>query len=137
MADTTRLSAAARNGGCNGIVDLLDGAGSTIKIYTGTQAVDPDTAIGAQVLLATLTFATPAYGAASAGVATAGAIASDVSADATGTATWFRKATSGGTAHIDGSVGTSGASMNLNTVAIVAGATVAITSDTFTIPQGA
>lgn len=139
MAVATRISNVAAIAACNAIVDLLDGAGSTAKIYTGTQATDPDTAVGAQTLLGTLTFATPAFGAAAdaapGGRATAGAIAPDTSADATGTATWFRCATSGAVAHIDGSVGTSNADMILNTVSIVAGAEIAITSWTVTMPE--
>ena len=139
MALATRISNAAAIAACNAVVDLLDGAGSTLKIYTGTQPADPDTAVGAQVLLGPLTFATPAFGAAvdaaPGGRATAGAIASDTSADATGTAAWFRCATSGGVAHIDGSVGTSGSDLNLNTVSIVAGAEIAVTSHTVTMPE--
>ena len=139
MALNTRISNVAAIAACNAIVDLLDGAGSTIKIYTASQPANPDVAIGAQTLLGTLTFATPAYGAAAdanpGGRATANAITGDASADATGTAAWFRKATSGGTAHIDGEVGTSGADMNLNTISIVAGATIDITADTVTMPE--
>lgn len=139
MAVATRISNAAAIAACDAIVDLLDAASSTAKLYTGTQAVDPDTAIGAQVLLGTLTFGTPAFGAAAdaapGGRATANAITSDASADATGTATWFRTATSGGTAVMDGSVGTSSADMILNTVSIVSGAEIAITSWTVTMPE--
>ena len=66
MALATRISNAAAKAACDAIVDLIDGgAGAgTCKIYTATQATDPDTAIGAQVLLATLTFSDPAFGAA-------------------------------------------------------------------------
>lgn len=139
MATATRISNVAAIAACNAVVDLLDGAGSTLKIYTATQATDPDTAIGAQTLLGTLTFATPAFGAAAdaapGGRATAGTISSDTSADATGTAAWFRCATSGGTAHIDGSVGTSSADLVLNTVSIVSGATIAVSSHTVTMPE--
>jgi len=124
---------------CNAAVDTLDGAGSTIKIYDGTRATDVDTALGAQVLLGTLTAATPMFGAAvdiSPGArATANAITSDASADATSTATWFRVATSAASNKFDGNVGTATADMILNTVAIVTGAEIAITSYTVTQPE--
>lgn len=139
MAFNTTISNVAAIAACNAVVDLLDGAGSTIKIYTASQPANPDVAIGAQTLLGTLTFSTPAYGAAAdanpGGRATANAITSDASADATGTAAWMRKATSAAVAHIDGAVGTSGSDLNLNTVSIVAGAEIAISSDTVTMPE--
>src|SRR5690606_35525721 len=102
-----------------------DGA-ATIKIYTASQPTNPDVAVSAQTLLATLTCSDPAFGSAAddspGGKATADTITADSSADATGTAAWFRAATSAGTAVIDGSAGTSSADLVLNTVSIVAGA---------------
>jgi len=107
-----------------------------LDIYDGTQPVTADTALGAQVKLARLTFNATAFGAGVAGVATANAIVSDSDADATGTATWFRALKSDGTAVLDGSVGTSGANLNLNTVAIVIHAAVSATSFTLTESKG-
>src|SRR6267143_5297729 len=112
-----------------------------LEIYDGTQPTTADTAIGAQVNLATLTFGATAFGASVAGVATANAIGQDASANATGTASWFRifKTThtpgsgdEAGLRVMDGSVGTSGANLNLNSVAISAGAAVSVTSLTLT-----
>jgi hypothetical protein len=136
MALNTIISTAARNAACDAIVDLIDGgAGAgTVKIYTGTQPAGPGTAVGAQVLLGTLTCSDPAFGAASSGVATASAITSDTSADATGTAAWFRVLDSNAVAIIDGSVGTATADMILDSVSIVAGGTISITSWTITMP---
>jgi hypothetical protein len=66
-------------------------------------------------------------------VLTYNAIAADASANATGTATWFRIVQSDGSTHVmDGSVDTSGADLNLNTTSIVAGANVSISSATIT-----
>lgn len=104
------------------------GASGLLKIYSGAVPADVGTALGAQVLLGTLACsATFAAGAAS-GVLTANAITSDSSADATGTASFFRLTTSGGTAVVQGTVGTSGADLNLNTTSIVAGGPIAVTS---------
>lgn len=135
MALNTIISVGARNAMCDALVDLLDvgGAGS-LKIYTGTQPAGPGTAVGAQVLLGTLTLSNPAFGTASSGVATASAITSDTTADASGTATWFRAANGSGTAVIDGSVGTSAADLILDSVSIVANGTIAVTSWTITMP---
>jgi hypothetical protein len=108
-----------------------------LRIYDGTQPATADTALSGQVLLAELTFNATAFGAASAGVSTANAITQDAGADATGTAAWFRALKSDGTTVLfDGSVGTSGANINLNSVAISAGAAVQVTSFTFTASKG-
>jgi hypothetical protein len=108
-----------------------------LRIYDGTQPTTADTAVGAQVLLAELRFNATAFAAASAGVATANALTSDASANATGTATWFRALKTDGTTGVyDGSVGTSGCDLNLTTTAIVAAAEVAISSFTYTANKG-
>lgn len=137
MAADPRLTNAAASAAADAVVDRIDaGAGAgTIKIYTATIPTDADTAIGAQTLLATLTFSDPAFGSASNGVATASAITSDTSADATGTAAWARIADSNGTTVMDVTVGTSGEDINFNTVSFVSGATVAITALTYTQPK--
>lgn len=116
------------------------GTAAIIRIYDGSQPTDPDTAVGAQVLLAQLTMSSTAFGAASdanpGGLITAATITADSSADATGTAAWFRILTqSGGTTICDGSVGTSGCDLNLNTTAITSGSTVSITALTVTMPE--
>ena len=135
MASDPRLTNAAASAAADAVVDRIDAGGAgTIKIYDGTIPTNADTAVGAQVLLATLTFSATAFGAASNGVATAAAITSDTSADATSTATWARIASGAGTTQMDVTVGTSGDDINFNTVAFVAGATVSITSLTYTQP---
>jgi hypothetical protein len=130
------LTNAAASAAADAVVDLIDvGGAGTIKVYTGTIPTDANTAVGAQTLLATLTFSATAFGAASNGVATASAITSDTSADATGTAAWARIASGGGTTVMDVTVGTSGEDLNFNTVSFVAGATIALTSLTYTQPK--
>jgi len=140
MALATRISNAAAKAACDAIVDLCDvGGAGKLRIYDGTQPTDADTAIGAQVKLAELTLGNPAFGAAAdanpGGRATANAVTADTSADATGTATWFRVVNFSGVTLWDGSVGTSGADMNLNSVSITLGANVSISSWTFTVPE--
>ena len=136
----TRISNASAIAMCDALVDRIDiGGAGKCRIYSGTQPTDPDTAIGAQTLLAELTFSNPAFGNAAdanpGGRATANAITSDSSADATGTASFFRVINGSGTAIMDGSVGTSSSDMIVNTTAFVAGAEVAITSWTVTMPE--
>lgn len=107
------------------------GASGLLRIYDGSR---PATGGAATTLLAELTCnATFAPGAA-AGVLTLNAITQDSSANATGTATWFRLSTSGGTAIVDGNVGTSGSDLNLTTTSITATQPVSVTS--FTITEG-
>lgn len=108
---------------------------STIKIYDGTQPATPETAISTQNLLATITLpSSSAFGSASNGVITAAAITS-ITIAASGTAAWFRWTKSDGTTVIaDGSVGTSGADLNINSVALSSGASLSVSSFTFTVP---
>lgn len=106
------------------------GASAKLRIYDGSR---PATGGTATTLLAELTCNATFAPAASGGVLTLNAITSDSSADATGTATWFRIVQSDGSTHVmDGSVSTSGADINFNSVSFVAGGTVAVTSLTFT-----
>ncbi len=143
MATNTTISNAAAIAACDAIVDRLDEGASAavLRIYADTQPTGVDCAVDGQVLCAELTLNDPAFGAASdadpGGRATADVspVPTDSSANATDTATWFRVSTSGGTAVIDGSVGTSAADLILNTVSIVAGAEVTLTAWTFTVPE--
>jgi hypothetical protein len=140
MANTKIANIAAIDA-CDAVVDLLDlGASNAfICIYANTQPVGgPDAAAGEEPL-ANLTCYDPAFGnaadAAPGGQATSAGILDDTSADATGTATWFRAYTSNSVAIIDGDVNTAGADLNLNTTSIQSGATVSITSWTITMPE--
>lgn len=134
MANNPQITNAAASAAADAVVDRVDaGAGAgLLRIYDGTQAATADTAIGAQVLLAELTFGDPAFGAASNGVATANAITADASANATGTATWFRVVDSNILTVFDGTVGTASSDINLNTTSIVAGAEVSVSALTYT-----
>ena len=135
MANNPKRTNLAANTACDAMAVLANSG--KLRIYDGAQPATADTAIGAQVLLAELTMNATAFGAAVAGVATANAITSDASADATGTAAWFRLVKSDGTTGLwDGSVGTSGADLNLTTVSIVAAAAVNITAFTVTESKG-
>ena len=130
-----KLSNAAASAAADAVVDLLDNG--YIRIYNGSKPATADTAVSGQTLLAELRWNATAFGAASNGVATAGAITADSSANATGTASWFRSlASDGTTVYFDGDVGTSGADLNLNSTSIVSGVNVAISSFTYTQSKG-
>ena len=133
MALTPRLSTAAANAAANAACALCNGG--FFDVYDGTQPATADTAVGSQVKLAHLAFSATAFGAAVAAVATANAITA-ATAVASSTATWFRAYKADGTSPVfDGSVGTSGANLNLSSVAIVTGGTVTVTSLTYTQAQ--
>jgi len=142
MANSFRISNAAAKALADTFDDQVNigSTASVIDIRSGAQPADPDTA-ATGTLLATLTFSDPAFGAASdgnpGGLLTASAITDDSSADATNTAGHFRiRATGTGADDVaDGSVGTSGADLNFNTVAITSGSTVSITSLTVTMAE--
>lgn len=129
MALNPKLSAASRNLALNAALDVLNSG--FFDIYDSTQPTDADTALGAQVKLASLGLNATAWAAAGAGSKVAGAITSDSDADATGTAAWYRLWKSDHTTAVwDGSVGTSGANLNFNSVAIQIHAAVSISSFT-------
>lgn len=136
MASNIKISTAARNAMGDALITAI-GTSAKIRIYDGSQPAGPGTAISTQNLLAELTGNASAFAAAtSSGVITANAITQDSGADATGTATWYRILTSGSTAVWDGTVGTSGADLNLNTTSIVLAGPVSVSSMTITMPGG-
>lgn len=110
-------------------ISTAAGNAALFRIYDGTR---PATGGTATTLLAELTCGTPFAASAASGVLTVGSITQDSSANATGTATWFRLVTSGGTFVLDGNVGTSGSDLNLTTTSIVSGQPVSVTSWTIT-----
>lgn len=131
MANAPSLTNTAANAAADAVTALANSG--KLRIYSGTKPATADTALSGNTLLAELTMNATAFGAASAGVATANSITSDSSADATGTATFFRLFKSDGTTVIcDGTVGTSGCDLNINTTSIVAGAVVAVSAFTYT-----
>jgi hypothetical protein len=128
-------AACAGDGANEGLLPLL--AAATLKIYSGTQPDNPDTAYNQhsdETLLATITLPSPA-GAQSNGVITLGTVA-NVTVATSGTAAWFRIATAGGAALWDGSVGTSAADLVFSGgVAFLAGGTISgLSGGTLTIP---
>lgn len=123
--------AGLRNAKLDAITTFAAG-GALLRIYAGTR---PATGGTATTLLAQLTCGTPFAAAASGGVLTLNAITEDSSADATGTASWFRIVKADGTTIVaDGSVTATGGGgdLQLNTVSLVAGGPVQITSASIT-----
>jgi hypothetical protein len=120
-------STAAKDAACNAVVDLLDGAGSKLIFRLSGSLGSPGTEV------ATLTFATPAFGASSSGVATAGSIASDE--DATGNASPVATATlqtSGDTIHIHCAVTADSGDIDMsNGLTVAEGDTVSCSSLTY------
>jgi hypothetical protein len=137
MASNLKISTAARNAACDGIVDLIDGGASagTLTIYTGsppTNVSDADSG----TTLAVLTFSDPAFGAAATGTATASAITSDSSANASGDAGYFRVKDSNSNVIFQGTCGEAADTpdMVFDEKSIVIGGVVACTSFTATMP---
>lgn len=132
MATNPHFSLAGRNSALDVFTTSL-GTSALLQIYAGNQPADVSSAVtAANVVLASLTFPTTnAFAAASGGVLTANAIGS-AAAGTGGTAVWFSIVKSTGARVMDGSVGTSGADLNLNSTTIATGATVAVSSFTVT-----
>ncbi len=130
MANNLKYAATLKNSKLDQITSALGNA-ALLRIYDGSQPASPDTAVSSQTKLAELTCGTPFAGSASSGVLTANAITS-ANALASGTASWFRLTTSGGTAKIDGTVGTSGTDLIIDNTAINSGQQVSVSSLTLT-----
>lgn len=133
MASNLKYLVALKNARLDEITAAI-GSSGLLRIYTGTQPTNPDTALSSNTLLATLPLSSTFAAGASSSTLTASAITSDSSADNTGTATWGSLLTSGAVRVVDFTVGTSGADLNLNSVAIQSGATVSCSS--FVITAG-
>jgi hypothetical protein len=128
MASNLKYSNGTRDAQQQGLITYA-GSGSIIRLYDGTQPTNANTAISTQTLLVSLTIA-GGFGTDSNGTITLGSVTSGT-AVASSTATFFRIVKSDGTTVVmDGSVGTSGADMNLNTTTVASGQTVSITAGT-------
>lgn len=124
MSKNTQLASAVVSAQADLLADLL--AGGYLRIYSGAQPANADTAVTTQTLLVQLRFATPAAPPAVNGLLTFNALISGV-ASATGTATWCRAlASDGATVVFDGTVGVAGDTPNvvMNSVEIVPTAVV-------------
>lgn len=133
MALNTQLATNAQAAAINAVTALLNSG--FLDMYDGAQPANANTAITTQVKLASLSFGNPAAATTSTATATFNAITPDSDADATGTATWFRCWKSDhATVVYDGTVGTSGANVNINSVAIQIHATVNVSALTLSIP---
>ena len=134
MANNPLVYDASTEAMINAFTALLNNG--TLQVYSGSQpAVDGGLS---GTLLATLTFGATAFANAvasgSGGSAAANTITSG-NAGNTNTAGYFALVTSGSATVGTGSVGTSGADLNFNTLSIVSGAVVACTSFTVTQAQ--
>lgn len=133
---TTRLPNASQQAAANAVVDQLDSAAGTLKIFTGTQPADADNDPSG-TLLVTITLSAPAYGAANtSGVAALQGVPLSGTASGTGTAGCFAVETSGGANVFQGSCGAtgSGADLELDNPSIASGQTVQISSLNYTQP---
>ena len=103
------------------------GTSALLRIYSGTQPAGGGTVT---TQLASLTCDATAFAAAAnAGTLTLNGVTADSNADATGSATWFRITTSGGTFVMDGDISTTSAGtgdLQLDDTSIVLNGTVSL-----------
>lgn len=126
------ISTNARNAACDAIVDRLDLGNEAARFILTTVSG------GTGTTLAVCTCADPAFGSASAGVATlASTPRTDSSADASGTAAgWALQSMNSGTptTEISGSIGTGSEDLDIDNASITAGQTVNLNAITVTVP---
>lgn len=126
-----QLSAAVRNAMLDAIEATI-GTSAVLKIRSGTVPATVATADAGDVL-ATMSLDSDWMAAASSGSKAKAGDWEDLTADDDGTAAHFRiYASDGTTAHLQGTVGTSGADLNLDSVSIGVGQSITITSFTLT-----
>jgi len=131
---TISISTACRNAKLDAITTYV-GTSGLLRIYDGTPPASANAALSSNTLLATLPLSSTFAAGAAAGVLTASAITADSSADATGTATFFRILKSDATTVVcQGTVGTAGADLILNTTSIVI--TGAVTCSSLVLTEG-
>lgn len=140
MTDTVISNDAAKNMAdeLTALLDAGTGAGK-IEIWAGTKPDDP-TSTPTGTKLAELTLNDPSFPAATdaapGGLLTANTISDDSSADASGTAAFFRAVDSAGNGVIEGDVGTgTTADLQMGSTSITAGATVSISAWTITMRE--
>lgn len=131
------LSTAAASAAMAAVGNLANGG--TLRMYTGTIPTTPETAIGAQTLLATFTFSATAFGTPAFNspneTIDASFVASSVTPVANGTVAWARALASNGTTVIgDFSVGTSGTDIIIGNTALTTTINVTIQSFRLQIP---
>jgi hypothetical protein len=127
---TLGINVTTRNNILTQIENAIDAGVSAgaLRIYDG---VRPATGGTATNLLVALPCTKPSASGIASAVLTFAAITT-TNASLSGTATWFRFVDSAGTFVLDGSVGTSGADLNLTTTALVATQPVSISSGSLT-----
>lgn len=120
------LTDGARNAACDAVVDRID---------VGSTDANGDLVImtSGDVEVATLAMSNPAFGAAASGLAAANTISDDTNATG-GTAAKFKFQDRDNAEVLQGTVSTSGADLNLSSIVIGAGDTVAISAFTVTMP---
>ena len=140
---TIRIPTATRNAAADAIADRCDvgttNPGATLRIYSGPQPASANSA-ATGTLLAEVELDTPAFGAADVGVTTlAGVPLATVGLPAAGTGTaagWFRIVDRDEATVVDGTVGTAGTDLIVNTATFSENVAFEITSGTLTMPAG-
>jgi hypothetical protein len=101
-----------------------------LAVYSGTRPANADASLSGNTKLVEFTLADPASSGGSSGALPAAGtpLSATAVAGAPTTATFFRVVDSTGAVVMDGSVGTSGADLNLSSTSITSGQTVSITS---------
>jgi len=128
MPSNLKYSNGTRHAQNEGLITYA-GSGAIIKIYQGTAPANANTAITTQTLLVSCVLA-GAFGTDTDGTLTLGTV-NNGTAVTTGTAGFFRIFKSDGTTVVmDGSVGTTGADLNLDTTTINITQTVNISGGT-------
>ena len=118
------LGTTARNAACDAVVDLVDGGSGAGKVRIRASTTT----------LVDIALADPAFGAASAGVASAAGLPKSGTASAGGTADNFQVLDSDNNVLWSGTAGTSGTDMILDNAVIASGQTVNLTAFTHTQP---
>lgn len=124
MALALKYAVTLKNARLDAITTAISTSG-LLRIYSGTQPTNPDTALSGNTVLAELACSSTFAGSASAGVLTLNSV-TGANASATGTATFFSFLTSGGTRKVDGTIGTASCDLTIDSTSITSGQAVSV-----------
>jgi hypothetical protein len=136
MANDLKLNTEMATQSIQAVADLFDAGTNYLQVYDDTDSIpaDADDGHGTNVMLVQITLPTPAFGTASAGAVSKTGTWSGTCV-ATGTANYYRLVDGSGSGEIQGTVGLTAGTFDLEFGDITWSTDGTVTIDTFTLTQ--
>ena len=136
MANDLKINTEMATQMIQALADLFDAGANTMTIYDDTDTIpaDADDGHGTNVLLVTITLPTPAFGAAAAGAVALTGVWSGTCV-ATGSAAYYRLIEVTGSGEVQGTIGLTAGTFDLEFADITWSTDGTVTIDTFVLTQ--